>query len=444
MNNGCTQRTMVVITQNIEAPTIQLNAPGTIDCENPTVMINTNGSSNGADFDYQWYNEELTMIFPDDSTGVLISNPGMYFLEIVNTVNGCAKMDSVDVMANLAYPNIDAGNEQIIPCGETTVTLNGQLQNALPNVDVTWYDSDNNLVSKDFEPTVSETGWYYFEAENKDNACMSRDSVLVSLDPNMITDAVVELQSPQCYGEQNGTVRIVEVMSADQGLSYSLNGVLQSDANFGQLGAGNYELIISNVSGCNYSMQFEIEDVDELTLDLSLQDNHEIELGEQVQIEAFTNLTQNEIAMIEWSNASTLSCPDCLAPVATPLANTEYEILITDINGCLISRNVKILVDDELKVYLPNIFSPNQDGKNERFTVYGDRQVEIVRAMQVYNRWGNLVFTAEDFAPGDEEAGWDGKYQDNDVQSGVYVYRLELLLINGETKVVNGDLTIIR
>lgn len=79
-------------------------------------------------------------------------------------------------------------------------------------------------------------------------------------------------------------------------------------------------------------------------------------------------------------------------------------------------------------IYIPNVFSPNKDGVNDRFTVYGGPEVEQILSLSVFDRWGDLVWEGLEFAPNSPFEGWDG----SGVGAGSYVYIARLRLRNGE------------
>ncbi len=79
------------------------------------------------------------------------------------------------------------------------------------------------------------------------------------------------------------------------------------------------------------------------------------------------------------------------------------------------------------KIYIPNTFSPDGDGNNDWFTVYANESIESVVSMNIYNRWGVLVFSAENFPPNEEKMGWDGFYRSDLGQGDVYVYQIEVM-----------------
>ena len=98
----------------------------------------------------------------------------------------------------------------------------------------------------------------------------------------------------------------------------------------------------------------------------------------------------------------------------------------------------------ERDVYIPNIFSPNGDNLNDIFTLFTDADVKEISLMEVYTRWGDLVFRNEHFQPNDISAGWDGTFRGETLNPGVYVYRIELIYGDDLVDNLAGDITIVR
>lgn len=89
------------------------------------------------------------------------------------------------------------------------------------------------------------------------------------------------------------------------------------------------------------------------------------------------------------------------------------------------------------KLYIPNTFTPNGDGKNDVFMIYG---TTIQKAnLSVYNQWGELIFRTTD-----KSAGWDGTYKGRDQPVGVYVYYVEATMNDGHSITKKGTITLLR
>ncbi len=160
-------------------------------------------------------------------------------------------------------------------------------------------------------------------------------------------------------------------------------------------------------------------------------DTFTLGVNEGIQIDIINN-PGITIVDYEWDHATWLNCTDCnsfaifsVQEGATyPESITEYIISATDENNCIDSTKVTIVFDAEANIYIPNAFSPNQDGSNDVFYVYGRGFTDF--NLKIFNRWGELIF--ESF---DQNYGWDGTYRGKLLPPGVFVYYVDVKFISG-------------
>lgn len=148
---------------------------------------------------------------------------------------------------------------------------------------------------------------------------------------------------------------------------------------------------------------------------------------------------------LQWTPSTTLSCESCFDPIANPAVTTTYTLSYLYGVNCKDSRQITIeRVGTDIS--LPNIFSPNGDGNNESFyVILPDKVTGIVRSMRIFDRWGNLVFNAENVPANDPEQGWKGTFHGRDAAPGVYVYVVEVFTDNkGTVDIYSGSLTLVR
>jgi gliding motility-associated-like protein len=105
-----------------------------------------------------------------------------------------------------------------------------------------------------------------------------------------------------------------------------------------------------------------------------------------------------------------------------------------------VSDAIRVDYEDCRQAYIPNAFSPNGDGVNETFMIYSGNDVVKIKSLQIFDRWGGMVFSAKDFLPNDLAVAWDGK----DMQTGVYSYIVEILFKDGEMERRKGDVNLMR
>ncbi len=96
-------------------------------------------------------------------------------------------------------------------------------------------------------------------------------------------------------------------------------------------------------------------------------------------------------------------------------------------------------------VFIPNVFSPNQDGINDWFYISGaESAVQTIPFLRIYDRWGGLVFEAFDIEPNVESSGWDGTEKGKRLMSAVFVWVAEIEFKDGSTEIFSGDITLLR
>lgn len=120
----------------------------------------------------------------------------------------------------------------------------------------------------------------------------------------------------------------------------------------------------------------------------------------------------------------------------------SYPIMLTSMDGCdsLVTLNLAFY-----KVFIPSAFSPNDDGINDFFSILGD-EVELleIKSLQVFDKWGNLVYAGEQLAPNQFSSGWDGKHAGRPAAGGIYVYSAILIMNDGLERRLSGNLSLIR
>jgi gliding motility-associated-like protein len=154
----------------------------------------------------------------------------------------------------------------------------------------------------------------------------------------------------------------------------------------------------------------------------------------------------NDITTYQWNNPlQTLSCTTCPSPVVqTKGVQNTYRIQVVNEGGCTATDEVTIsTICNGGNLFIPNTFSPNADGKNDRFYPRG-AGINQIKSLHIYNRWGEIVFTATNFNANDASAGWDGVFKGKVLPPDVYVYTCEVVCMNNEVLTYNGNVTLLR
>ena len=133
------------------------------------------------------------------------------------------------------------------------------------------------------------------------------------------------------------------------------------------------------------------------------------------------------------------------------LQEGTYTLSIVDGNGCIYEKifelnSVSNDIDACIPIYIPNSFSPNNDGVNDVFSIFFNASsgVERIISLEVFNRWGALIFEQANFIPNNGTNGWNGEFNGSPLNSGIYVYKIIVAFENGHTQLLSGDVMLLR
>jgi gliding motility-associated-like protein len=286
-------------------------------------------------------------------------------------------------------------------------------------------------------------------AANRIGLSAGRYTVVItdSLDCSTVLDTILsqpkavevglKIKTLTCYKSEDGAIEITGITNGTPPYTYSFDRqAFSSTTRFERLSAVPHIISIKDSKGCITDTAFFLKQPDKIKIDLGLDTT--INVGEKVLIQASVNLPTAEIKRILWSDFVTPTCPTCLATLVSPTKNTGYLLTIFDKNNCVGFDEYFIFVKD-LPIYIPTAFSPNDDGINDGFTIFGDDKVFKIKSLQIYNRWGDIVFDAQNLLPNDPTLGWDGKYKGTRQQTAVFVYTTVIELFDGTTQTLKGE-----
>lgn len=440
--NGCTATVSTTVGTDTIRPIVVIALPQTLSCIQNTVTLNGSASSQGPQYSVSWATSGGNIVSGQGTFSIVVNQAGNYLLAVVNENNGCEGSALMLVQANINTPGALIIPTAPLHCNRQEVILLG----SSPTVGALTYSwtsaSGGHIVSGDGTPTplIDAPGSYTMLVTNPANGCSSATTI----DIGRIPDPVFEpsLIQPNCKTTTGG-LSFGPVAGGTPPFRYALDGGLNfgNESSFLGLMPGNYHLVLSDDNGCTSA---ETVTIDEPFLPtIALEDLLRVERGDSVQLSPVTNIPASQIAYWEWSPAADLSCSDCAEPWAMPLSGRYYTVTVSDLNGCTATDRVLVQVFRQRRVYPPNVFSPNDDGENDRFTLYAKGVLEI-RRLVIFDRWGEEMFERRNFQPNDESLGWDGSFRGKPMNPGVYVWAAEIVFTDGEVEVMYGDVTVVR
>ena len=159
-----------------------------------------------------------------------------------------------------------------------------------------------------------------------------------------------------------------------------------------------------------------------------------VELTATVIPEDLSNLTYT------WSIGSTIlgatNIPSFTATVPEGSTGEAFTVTVTTEEGCTASASINIQI---ISVEIPNVFTPNNDGENDQLKAfYPEDSGVVVAKFIVYNRWGQIVYEADDNTP------WEGEFKGKPAASDVYIYHFTFDLGGGKELNKSGEVTLLR
>jgi gliding motility-associated-like protein len=160
----------------------------------------------------------------------------------------------------------------------------------------------------------------------------------------------------------------------------------------------------------------------------------EVDGGDTVQL----NATSGQLLNYLWTSIAALNNNSIQNPIATIVQPSWIIVQLSDSNNCTASDSIFITLKECAEnIYVPNAFTPNSDGANDVFYVYGN--CIQLNHFYVFNRWGEKMWDTSDILE-----GWNGYYKDVMQPMGVYVYLVDYSAINGKGRTLKGSVTLIR
>lgn len=390
-----------------------ISSNDTTICLGNSVTLFSNGGSN-----YIW--SPGTFLDNTNSNTVVCTPTAdiVYAIE-ARSPNGCLLRDTISIEVFFTPPMPVIPDTVNLCYGTSKQVIVSGAQSYLwsPNIDVTPNNNDTVQISTLIDRT------YYVSFTNVCGTVI--DSTFVKIRDVEITTSN---DTTICYGER-------AILTAYGAQSYTWHNEIFEEIIKGHTfqtspGATSVYTVIGESSyGCfdTSSINVSIFPRPVLLVDSDVYAFY----GEAIQLSANANMTGSYV----WSPNYHLSCTTCQSPFADPDEKYSYYVTFTDQNNC--STGAKVTVHYDAVIYIPNTFTPDGMGNNDRFYVKGDNIKEF--KMYIYNRWGELIFEFDDI-----NDYWDGSYQSLICPDGTYVWQLHYTDYNNFKDILYGHVNLLR
>ncbi len=250
--------------------------------------------------------------------------------------------------------------------------------------------------------------------------------------------------SPKCFGDVAGRLTIYDLPNANGTVEYSLDGVL-----FQPIGAlpftiedlrpNEYQLFVQDENDCQASALFSVP----MPIDnqLTIGDTKNLILGDSLTLTPKANF---EIDRFEWSATVPLTCENCSEIKTIPTQNGAYTLTAYDANGCKNTASMTVNLRKESQVYLPNVFSPNNDGNNDVYQVLTGNIVKRLKSLKIFDYEGRLMYQVTNRPPNDAAVGWDGMFNGQKMLPAVFVVFVEVELLDGTNEMYRQTMTLVK
>jgi len=379
---------------------------------------------------YLWSNGETTAL--NDSLSI-----GNYQVTATDS-KGCTAIAFTAIQQPEPL-KLSLQSQPLICANDSNAVLNTTVTGGTPAYSFLWGNGSTSSEIRDLGP-----GFYVLQVTDQ-NACILVDTIEVA-QPSGIA-VVVETIDPECFGGQDGRIRL-NVSGGATPYRYSLNGgPFGGGSAFLALGAGTYAIQVKDGNGCMNSTSATVGQPLPVQIFVGLDTT--LILGDSLLISSTVN---NVIGfpVFEWTSVlvDTFTCadlPDCEEIWVKPGVSNTYRLKVTDENGCVGKDEIKISVEKPRGVFVPTGFSPNGDFENDLLVVHGkSRQVTKIRTFKLYDRWGELIYEDQNFSVNDTSRGWDGTFRGQPCDPAVFVWVLEAEYLDGFTELLKGNVTLVR
>lgn len=276
------------------------------------------------------------------------------------------------------------------------------------------------------------------------NGCDSLVYFIIQVE-NIMVNAI--LQSSGCSVVNSKSVLIQSISGGSAPYTYQIaNGNPSPIGNLplrlSQFTSDTFNLTIRSTQGCASVVPVRFAPFNG-NLRVDLGEDTTVVIGAQVPLNISSNFA---LRSIRWITQNSLSCLDCINPIASPLTSTLYIVEAADVNGCTARDTLWIFINPEVLIYVPNILNVfSVDERNREMQIYPSEQVQNISRFTLFDRWGTTVVDLSNLGAGGQAIPvWDGRFKGIDAPNSVYVYKIVYTTFDGRSKIKYGDITVHR
>ncbi len=360
----------------------------------------------------------------------------------INASNGSGlclstlNIPSPDCDCDLAVSNLP---DVVMLCPGDMMSFDAVVTGGSGTVTSFWVHANDTLDQTNIN--VDEAGVYVFISFDS-LGCRQEHNLEAIIYQEMIAD--IGNTPITCPGDNDGSIVLFDIQGGNGPFFISINnGTLQPINAFphiiGNLGQGTYAISIEDGFGCMISSTQQVLPTNAETVNLGPDET--ILIGDSIVISPLLSFIPESFY---WTGDTSLINTSLLINTLFPLENFSLTLFALDINGCIYSDDLTVKVLLSSSIFVPNVFSPNNDGVNDVVAPLADPSIVSIEIFEIFSRWGEKVFSAKGFVPNADEGNWDGRFKEELLNPGVFVYRLSATNKKGHVLNINGNITLIK
>lgn len=336
------------------------------------------------------------------------------------------------------YRYLSAGSSSNLENEKCRVISDVATVTVLP-IEFTVYDTICENVTYEFGSQQLTEAGFYEETLVASSGCDSFVDLFLTVLPDPGISMDLNSLDPICFGDPTGYIEFLVVNGATEPLTYFINDEPSSTL-IPTLSSGSYILRVEDRYNCFAEEEIILVDPEEFTVDLG--PDTTVNFGDILN---FSIESSEPIGFGNWIGEQ-LSCLQCIQNSVQPFEDGSYVFEAQNGEGCSASDTIFIRIREvENLFFQPNVFSPNEDGINDRFSIQsGSQAIQRLKKFAVFDRFGNILFSTINRDFYNEDHSWDGIFNGSPVEEGVYTYFYELELIDGSIIYIGGDVTVTR
>jgi hypothetical protein len=453
--SGCATRDTIDISSDENIPAVSAGPDLELTCDITEVVLDGTGTDTGNDFDIVWTDAQGNVIGNDIS--VTVNTPGTYTITVVNNTTDCDNTDEVIVTENVDQPTAIIDQIGQLTCTIKEVTLDGVTSITQGGVrSYTWTTNDGEISGSASGSSIiaTEEGTYQLIIVDERNGCADTVDIAIDEIGNTLATWDIDPTPPRCAGESNGQVEINGITGGNPPLEYSFNnGPFGTATQFTNLSAGSYEVTVRDANGCEKDTVVVVPETPEIGI--TAKDDLFKEAGEGVDLDTLIlntfGITQQDADSIVWYDNETGERYG-INPASIDSLGRRYTFRVELWNnGCLATDLITIFVKFTRRVYIPNVIVPNGSSTNPEnriLTIHANKnRIANINFLRVYDRWGELVYSLDNVPYSEQDGrsteGWDGTFNGELLNPGVFVYHTQIEFFGGAVEDYFGDVTLL-